>query len=173
MDFIRELPYNEGPEVFGLHDNAGITCAQQGTSQLLDTALSLQPKTTGGSGKSWAERLDEGAKSIEERLPELYDIEKVVALYPVKFEESMNTVLTMELVKFNRLLDTIKKALAEVQRALLGITVMSPDLEAMGNSMVNGWVPAMWAKVAYPSLKPLASWVTDLLDRLDFFGTVR
>ena len=85
----------------------------------------------------------------------------------------MNTVLTMELVKFNRLLDTIKKALAEVQRALLGITVMSPDLEAMGNSMVNGWVPAMWAKVAYPSLKPLASWVTDLLDRLDFFGTVR
>ena len=58
-------------------------------------------------------------------------------MYPVMFEESMNTVLTMELVKFNRLLSTIKHALTETQRALVGITVMSPELEAMGNSMVR------------------------------------
>ena len=77
LDFIRDLPYNEGPEAFGLHDNAGITCAQQGTQVLLDTALSLQPKTSGGEGKSWGDRLDESAKSIEARLPEIYDIEKV------------------------------------------------------------------------------------------------
>merc|ERR1711865_800755 len=56
------------------------------------------------------------------------------------------------------------------QRALVGITVMSPELEAMGNSMVNGWVPDLWAKVAYPSLKPLASWVVDLEERLVFFN---
>ena len=60
-------------------------------------------------------------------------------MYPVMFEESMNTVLTMELVKFNRLLSTIKHALTETQRALVGITVMSPELEAMGNSMVRRW----------------------------------
>ena len=60
-------------------------------------------------------------------------------IYPVMFEESMNTVLTMELVKFNRLLSTIKHALTETQRALVGITVMSPELEAMGNSMVRRW----------------------------------
>ena len=35
---------------------------------------------------------------------------------------------------------------------------------------VNGWVPDLWAKVAYPSLKPLASWVVDLEERLVFFN---
>jgi dynein heavy chain len=29
-------------------------------------------------------------------------------------------------------------------------------------------VPEAWAAKAYPSLKPLSSWVTDLLQRLEF-----
>ena len=29
----------------------------------------------------------------------------------------------------------------------------------------------MWAKVAYPSLKPLATWVPDLLQRITFIQT--
>jgi len=28
----------------------------------------------------------------------------------------------------------------------------------------------MWEKVGYPSLKPLSSWVTDLIHRVDFIG---
>ena len=44
---------------------------------------------------------------------------------------------------------------------------MSTDLEAMGDSMVNGLVPDMWSSVAYPSLKPLGSWINDLIARID------
>lgn len=32
-------------------------------------------------------------------------------------------------------------------------------------------VPEAWAAKAYPSLKPLSSWVTDLLERLSFIKT--
>ena len=35
-------------------------------------------------------------------------------------------------------------------------------------SLQNNQVPANWAKVAYPSLKPLASWYLDLQERVVF-----
>ena len=37
--------------------------------------------------------------------------------------------------------------------------------------MLNNQVPANWANVAYPSLKPLASWLQDLIARLEFMRT--
>lgn len=46
--------------------------------------------------------------------------------------------------------------------------VMSADLDRMYSSLLNNAVPAQWAKVAYPSLKPLASWMVDLSARIDF-----
>jgi len=45
---------------------------------------------------------------------------------------------------------------------------MSETLDKMYLSLQNGQVPANWAKVAYPSLKPLASWFLDLKDRVTF-----
>ena len=36
-------------------------------------------------------------------------------------------------------------------------------------SFLDKKVPEMWEKVAYPSLKPLASWVNDFIDRLTFY----
>ena len=34
------------------------------------------------------------------------------------------------------------------------------------NSIYDNKVPEMWHNVAYPSLKPLASWINDFLERL-------
>jgi dynein heavy chain len=83
----------------------------------------------------------------------------------------MNTVLTQELIRFNKLIQVVKSSLIDVQKALKGLVVMSGELEDMGNAMVISRVPNLWSKVAYPSLKPLGSWVLDLLERLTFLGT--
>jgi dynein heavy chain len=169
-EYVRSLPFHEGPEVFGLHDNANISCAISETNALLDTALSLQPRSLGGEGKSWGETLDDLAKDISSRLPPMFDIEKALILFPVRYDESMNTVLTQELIRFNRLIEEVTVTLSDVQKAIKGLVLMSMELEQMGNSMVIGKVPALWATVAYPSLKPLGPWVTDLLDRITFLN---
>ena len=117
---------------------------------------------------SWDDQLAEVSADIEGRLPPAYDIELALIQFPVRYDEAMNTVLTQELQRFNNLTDLIKGMLKEVQRAIKGLVVMSGELETMGNSMVTGKVPGAWAKAAYPSRKPLGSWVLDLIARLKF-----
>lgn len=46
---------------------------------------------------------------------------------------------------------------------------MSLELEKMFNSFIDAKVPENWENVGYPSLKPLGSWVIDLIQRLTFF----
>ena len=52
MTYIRTLPINDTPEMFGLHDNANITFALNETSSLLEGFLKLQPKSASGTGHS-------------------------------------------------------------------------------------------------------------------------
>jgi len=166
--YISALPFTEGPEVFGLHDNANISASIGETNLLLSTALSLQPRASGGAGKSWEDSLREVATDISRRVPEPYDTERAELDFPVQYEESMNTVLTQELMRFNTLNNRMTSTLASVQKALKGLVIMSAELEEMGTSMVNGQVPSLWAAAAYPSLKPLGAWVSDFLGRLFF-----
>lgn len=45
---------------------------------------------------------------------------------------------------------------------------MSEELELVYTAFLNSQVPSLWAAAAYPSLKPLGSWVNDLIYRCSF-----
>ena len=47
-----------------------------------------------------------------------------------------------------------------------GLVVMSGELEAAYRSISMAKVPELWARVSYPSLKPLPSYLEDLYARL-------
>ena len=52
VEYIRSLPINNTPEIFGLHDNANITFAQNDTNAMLEALLLLQPKSSSAGGSS-------------------------------------------------------------------------------------------------------------------------
>lgn len=169
QDFIDEnFPTNDLTEVFGLHDNADITSAISDTNTLMETCLSLLPRATGGGGKSQDEILQDMAKEMLEKLPHNFDLERVIKMHPIKYEESMNTVLQQELMRFNKLITQVHSSLINIGKAIKGEIVMSTELEDLSNSLFDNRVPAMWAAVSYPSLKPLGSYMSDFLQRLQF-----
>lgn len=59
----------------------------------------------------------------------------------------------------------VRKSAHHLALLLQGLVVMSGDLEDVFNNMLVGKVPAVWAAKSYPSLKPLGSYVADLLER--------
>ncbi|XP_040928837.1 dynein axonemal heavy chain 3 isoform X2 [Betta splendens] len=168
VNYIRSLPISADPCIFGLHSNADITKDNQETNLLLEGVLLTLPRQAGGGAKSPQEVVDELAEDVLSKLPADFDTQMVNGKYPVMYEESMNTVLRQEVIRFNRLTQVVRASLVNVRKALKGQIVMSAELEDVFDSMLVGKVPGMWAAKSYPSLKPLGSYVTDLLARLQF-----
>ncbi|KFO25210.1 Dynein heavy chain 1, axonemal [Fukomys damarensis] len=171
LSYIKSLPLNDMPEIFGLHDNANITFAQNETFALLGAIIQLQPKSSSAGSQGREEIVQDVAQNILLQVPEPINLQMVIARYPVLYEESMNTVLVQEVIRYNRLLQVITQTLRDLLKALKGLVVMSSQLELMAASLYNNTVPELWNSKAYPSLKPLASWVMDLLQRLNFLQT--
>jgi dynein heavy chain len=168
IDYIKTLPQDQKPELFGLHENADITKDEKETNSLLASVLRTQSAASGAAAKDKDQTLIDLATAILEQLPPAFDIPMIAAKYPVSYNQSMNTVLRQECLRYNRLTAVIRTTLTRLQKALIGEVVMSSDLEAVGNEMFDGRVPAVWMAVSYPSLKPLGSYVTDLEKRLNF-----
>lgn len=190
INYIETLPMVASPGVFGMHENAKIASANAETFNMFEICLSLNSdagggddeggKEEGGDGESKKEEtggislrdryIETMAKDVLQRIQGYgqFDIEAISLLYPVVYEESMNTVLLQECIRYNKLIDIMERTLPDLLKALRGLVVMSNELEAISNSIAVNQVPKSWANVAYPSLKPMSAWVDDLMDRLKF-----
>jgi len=78
-------------------------------------------------------------------------------------------VLNMELGKFNRLMKKVIGTMVDLQKAVKGLVVFSPELEECSIALLANKVPTTWMGVSYPCLKPLGSYVNHLMDRIAFY----
>ena len=117
LKYIRGLPINDSPEVFGLHENADMTSAQQETFAMFDTILMLQPKVTKAKGLNRDVSIGDMANDMLRRIPETIPMP---ASYDTSTADSMTTVLIQEIVRFNRLLKVINVTLKELLKGLKG-----------------------------------------------------
>uniref|UniRef100_A0A8C2LDF4 Dynein, axonemal, heavy chain 6 n=1 Tax=Cricetulus griseus TaxID=10029 RepID=A0A8C2LDF4_CRIGR len=172
-DYIEGLPLIDDPEIFGMHENANLAFQYKETNTLITTILEVQPRSSsGGEGKSNDEIVQELVHSIRSRVPEALHMEGASESLFVKDPQgrldSLTTVLGQEVDRFNNLLKLIHISLETLNKAIAGLVVMSEEMEKVYQSFLNNQVPSLWSNTAYPSLKPLGSWVKDLILRTAF-----
>jgi dynein heavy chain, axonemal len=71
-DYINTLPLQDGPEVFGLHENANINYQRQESDYVIETVLSIQSRIAGTAGGLTPDQIVEAkCKQLESDLPEI------------------------------------------------------------------------------------------------------
>ena len=139
LEHILAMPLTQAPEVFGLHANADITKDQQDTNYLCEIILSTESGgggKGGGGGASAEDALDALAEDLFNRTPPPFDRERIMKKYPIRFDESMNTVLSQELLRYNTLIGVVRSSLSDLRKALKGLIVMSNDLEQVASPVL-------------------------------------
>lgn len=170
--FIQQnIPTHPPPEIYGLHSNAGITRDLSTSFLLLNSMILTLGSVSSDSDEDSEKILKSTIQEIISKLPPDFDIELANEKYPVDYNESMNTVLVQEMQRFNNLLRIIRNSCFNVIKAVTGVLVMTPELESVSASIMFKKIPTPWGAKAYPSLKPVASFINDFVARLKWLDT--
>lgn len=78
----------------------------------------VQARASAKGGKSTDDVVDEVAADILSKLPPNFETDLALRKYPTSYKQSMNTVLVQEMVRFNRLLITVRESLSNIRKAI-------------------------------------------------------
>jgi dynein heavy chain len=99
--YIKALPINDPPAVFGLHENAEITSGLKETSEILATILSLQPRTSGASS-NMPQIIRKIAAEIKHVIAKDIDFKTAIKKFPISAQFPLNSVLKQEILSYNK-----------------------------------------------------------------------
>jgi dynein heavy chain len=168
---------DETPAAFGLHPNAEIEFRTREGTTLCGALLDLEQAGGGGGGGGGED--DDGDSPQHAAAAVLADIsdtldDKGFDLLEIKADIGgvedvgpYQNVFLQECDTLNVLLAEIKRSLAELLLGFSGDLTMSDNMEALQEALFLDRVPASWAKRAWPSMRPLGSWLADLLARIE------
>lgn len=167
---IKEFPQVQSPEVFGLHPNAEISKSIREAYNLCSRLLALQPRALSISFDEQKSAIFSLSDTIVSKVVKPFDLALISIKYPVTYYDSMSTVLTQELARYNGLIEVIKSSLITLRKAYEGIVLITPEYEILGESLLKNEVPELWKQASYSSCKSLVSWTDDLKKRIEFFN---
>lgn len=162
----------EGPEVFGMHENANNVYQTKESKFFIQTILETQSKSSSISdNQNNDEIVLEMIETIKKSVVKFISIENVKDEL-MKLDEKgrplpLTTVLFQEIEKFNKLLRVLHTTLTDLEKAIRGIIVMSEPLEEIYNSFLSNQVPSLWSKYGFLSTKSIANWIKDFILRID------
>ncbi|KAJ7419933.1 Dynein heavy chain 10, axonemal [Willisornis vidua] len=171
VEAIEALPLSNPLEALGLHANAEIGYYMQAVRDMWAHLLELQPQTgETGTGISRDEYIANIAKDIENKLPQVFDLDQIRRVLGTNISPT-TVVLLQELERFNKLIVRMAKSLAELQRALAGEVGMSSELDDVAQALFNGQIPGIWRRLAPDTLKTLGNWIIFFQDRYNQYSS--
>jgi dynein heavy chain, axonemal len=125
-DYLKTLPMDEDPRVFGLHPNALVTAQFGQSKKFHDTVTSVQPRiASGGGGKSSEEIVAEMAEDFLKIIP---DAAKAKKAHPTTYQKtpdggiiSLGVFHSQEYTRFAKMIRLIKASLKMLGKAITGI----------------------------------------------------
>ena len=167
IEYIDETLKSETPTAYGLHPNAEIGFKLREAEAFCQSVLNLQPRTAGGEGGlSEEERAKQVLDDIVEKLPDIFDMEDIRNRCDGDFSP-YTMVAIQEAERMNVVIVEMKRSLIELDLGLKGDLTMTGPMESLMSSLASNQTPGSWAILAYPSLRPLASWFLNLLQRYE------
>jgi len=164
-EYVDENLINESPLCYGLHSNSEIVFMTAQSTALFKAAGELAPRGGGGSsGMTLQEKVKRILDDIMEKLPDLFPLGELDERTQDE-RTPYTSVFLQECERMNILLFEMRRSLVELDLGLKGDLGMSDKMEALMNSLYDSKVPANWAKVAYPSMRGLTTWLSDMLQR--------
>ncbi|XP_049816413.1 dynein axonemal heavy chain 10 [Schistocerca nitens] len=159
IEYIDQLPLVNSPDVFGLHPNAEIGYYTQAAKLMWSHLIELQPQAgPAGGGVSREEFIDGIAQDILKKIPTLFKIQQIRQKFYSKMTPII-IVLIQELERFNNLLESMKRTLSLLRKALAGEIGMDATLDNVAYSLFNGQLPNVWRKLIPATTKNLGGWM--------------
>uniref|UniRef100_A0A7S3YCK6 Uncharacterized protein n=1 Tax=Lotharella globosa TaxID=91324 RepID=A0A7S3YCK6_9EUKA len=170
--YIDEYLKVESPVAFGMHPNAEIAVRTLEGESLFKVVQELQPRGADDDDEESGEKKEEEnpirslLNSILEKVkPIQYDTEDIATRIGAEERGPYQNVFLQECDRMNVLRDEIKMSLEELELGMKGELQMSDSMEALSSSLELNRVPNNWVAKAYPSLKSLAEWLDNLMER--------
>jgi dynein heavy chain len=163
----------ETPIAYGLHPNAEIAVKTTDAQELFKYIQELQPRTAGSGGGAGGDS-DPMGELITDILTGIEDINfnlEDIAAAVAEERGPYQNVFLQECERMNILTSAMRKSLQELQLGLGGELQMSSRMEALQSALFLRRVPESWGKLAYPSLRGLASWNFNLKERANQLKT--
>jgi len=163
-EYIEESMPPESPVCYGMHPNAEIGFRFMQAEQMFNSIVELMPRSGGGEGgMSLQEKAKQALDDTLDKLPDQFVL--VDILERIEERTPYVNVFLQEIELMIILTNLIRKSLKELDQGLKGELQITADMDALMNALADNKVPEKWAKAAFPSSRPFASWYVNVLER--------
>jgi dynein heavy chain len=160
------------PVAFGLHTNAEIDFRTTLSNNTFHILMELAHASGSGGGddegdaQASPEEIAGGIRTdiLDAFGDKKFDIEDVQR--SLDEQGPYQNVFIQEMDLINRLLTEMVRSLKELGLGFAGELTMSDQMETLSNCLYMDRQPPLWAKNAWPSKRPLSTWLFDLTSRL-------